>query len=155
MDNTSSTDLELAATAMNGENGEHICPRDVIRSLRQRTLERKHLIQTIRQFVQESLPSAPTLEQMANHFCLSSRTLSRRLREAEINYRKITTEIRMYEAQQQLGNTSTPIRKIAESMGYQNNSNFTKAFRSWTGSTPHQYRTMASMKNAARSSIYE
>ncbi|MEC8429176.1 MAG: AraC family transcriptional regulator [Pseudomonadota bacterium] len=113
---------------------------EIIRDIRQRTLGRDQLIVAITEHIEEQMPRFPSLEKMADYFCISSRTLSRRLQQANINYRQLTTELKMAYAKEHLLTGATSIDEIAKYLGYQNNSNFTKAFRSWTGSTPHQYR---------------
>ncbi|WP_425046592.1 helix-turn-helix domain-containing protein [Primorskyibacter sp. S87] len=39
-----------------------------------------------------------------------------------------------------LASSSNTVASIAESLGYTNSSNFTRAFRGWTGKSPRDFR---------------
>lgn len=66
--------------------------------------------------------------------------LQSELRNSGTNLSEIRQEIRKTLAIERVGSANEPISKIAASLGYQSNSNFSRAFRKWTGSSPSKYR---------------
>ncbi|MDP2227008.1 MAG: AraC family transcriptional regulator ligand-binding domain-containing protein [Moraxellaceae bacterium] len=83
---------------------------------------------------------APSLEQMAEGLHVSSRTLKRRLQEEGQNYRDIVDEVLRERATRLLVETDLPVSEIAFRVGYNDVSNFARAFKRWTGQTPRDYR---------------
>ena len=82
----------------------------------------------------------PTLEQMAVLENVSPRTLIRRLREEGVTYQQLLDMVREELACWLLVQTSLSIEAIAESLGYQDTSNFSRTFRRWLGITPSAFR---------------
>ena len=82
----------------------------------------------------------PALKEIAANLHVSPRSLQRRLREEGITYQELTGNIRKTMAIHYLDNNQHPIGEIARMLGYRRLSAFTRAFRSWTGMTPQQYR---------------
>ncbi|GGE64708.1 AraC family transcriptional regulator [Streptosporangium jomthongense] len=82
----------------------------------------------------------PTLEAMAERFCVSSRTLKRRLAERETSYREIVESVLKDRAIQLLRYTNQSVSEIAYEMGYADLSNFSRAFRKWTGKSAREFR---------------
>jgi len=74
---------------------------------------------------------------------MTSRTLSRRLQGFGITYTELVNSVRKELTLQYLSKTTWSIADIAEHLGYLNASNFTRAFKHWTGQTPHDYRKKA------------
>ena len=72
---------------------------------------------------------------------LSSRTLQRRLREQGTSLSLLRDNARFQKARQLLLNTDYPVADIAGFCGYNDLSNFNRAFRAWSGMTAPQYRT--------------
>ncbi len=81
----------------------------------------------------------PSLEQLAASFHLTSRTLRRHLAVLGVSYRNLLEEVRMARAVRYLA-ANLPVRKVADLLGYADPSNFTRAFRRWTGYPPSTYR---------------
>ena len=78
---------------------------------------------------------------------MSVRSLQRRLRERELSYQKLVTEVRKGSAQRLLSQPARNIAEVASTLGY-DLSAFNRAFRSWTGMSPSDYRkTHASNRN--------
>jgi len=77
---------------------------------------------------------------LAERFFISPRTLNRRLAIAGSSFRKITEIVRREKAEIYLRETDLKISEIARQLGYSDASNFSKAFKLWTGSTPRRYR---------------
>ena len=87
--------------------------------------------------VREAMPS---LEQMAERFSMSSRTLKRRLQGEQACYSDLVeTEMRL-RAERLLVEERLPVAEVAHQLGYHDVSNFSRAFRRWTGRTPREFR---------------
>lgn len=82
----------------------------------------------------------PGLEEVAARQNLSSRTLIRRLKHGNTSYRAIRDGVRKTLAADYLANSDMPVSRIAYRLGYQDPSNFGRAFRAWFGLAPGQYR---------------
>lgn len=82
----------------------------------------------------------PSLEAMAERFCVSSRTLKRRLAEKDTTYREILEAVLKDRAIQLLRYTNQSVSEIAFELGYADLSNFSRAFRKWTGKSASEFR---------------
>ncbi|GAA0005414.1 hypothetical protein BRDID11002_54170 [Bradyrhizobium diazoefficiens] len=82
--------------------------------------------------------SAPRMSQAS--WALSTRTMHRRLREEATSLRDLKEETKFELAKQELMRGRTPIKRIAEIAGFRNEKSFSRAFRSWTGASPREFR---------------
>jgi AraC-like DNA-binding protein len=82
----------------------------------------------------------PTLGEMATYFETSERSMKRQLQRESTTYSKVVNTFLMLKGIQLLKNTTSPILEISDRLGYSNPSNFIRAFRKWTGTTPAVYR---------------
>ncbi|MBD9415347.1 AraC family transcriptional regulator [Pseudomonas sp. PDM16] len=98
------------------------------------------LPEQIRILLRKELHAPPSVEEIAQRLNLSTRTLNRRLDELDCNYRQLLREVRFETAAQLLQGTALPIAIIAQRAGFNDASNFVKAFREWAGTTPNRYR---------------
>ena len=80
------------------------------------------------------------LEDIARKMLMSTRTLERRLAAAGTSYRNVDNEIRMHLAAQYMAMGYLSNQEIAHILNYSQPSAFYRAFRSWHGVTPNQYR---------------
>lgn len=71
---------------------------------------------------------------------MSVRTLQSGLRNAGTNLSDTRQDIRRMLATEWLQTTDMKIAEIAASLGYTSSSNFTRAFRAWTGQSPGEFR---------------
>ena len=71
---------------------------------------------------------------------LSSRTLKRHLAKSNLTYRGMMQQIRFEQACQLLETPDASIVEIAHELSYNSSSNFSRAFRRWTGISPHEFR---------------
>ncbi|MEE4217006.1 MAG: AraC family transcriptional regulator ligand-binding domain-containing protein [Xanthomonadales bacterium] len=94
----------------------------------------------VRQALLASPGRLPGLREIAAGQNLSPRTLIRRLKHGNTSYRIICNDVRRSLAIDYLANSGLSIGHIAYHLGYQDPSNFGRAFRSWFGLTPGQYR---------------
>lgn len=82
----------------------------------------------------------PSLEPLAKTLGISPRTVRRRLRKAGTSYKAILRSVREELAVQYLRTTRWTIYQIADRLGYDDQSNFGRAFKSWTGQSPQDFR---------------
>ena len=83
--------------------------------------------------------SFPPLEEIARKLGFSPRNLRRKLKEEDSSYQEILKEVRLQLAKQYLKSGLT-VERIAELLDYSEISTFSRAFKSWTGKSPQQYR---------------
>jgi AraC-like DNA-binding protein len=82
----------------------------------------------------------PRREQLADMLGVSTRTLARRLQTAGTSYAELLQRVQAERAKNYLRHTAQPIAEIAERLGYADAAAFTRAFRSWTHTTPARWR---------------
>ena len=95
----------------------------------------------VRSKIIEQLPDGiPKQENIAETLHVSLRSLQRRLREEETSFKGLLEDTRQSLAQQYLRETHRSIGEITYLLGFSEPSNFTRAFKRWTGRTPAEYR---------------
>jgi AraC-like DNA-binding protein len=82
----------------------------------------------------------PSLKSTAGAFAMSPRTLIRKLKAEGTSYQELLDEVRQELAAWYLLETSLPVERIAEKLGYQDPSNFSRTFQRWFGVTPMRMR---------------
>jgi AraC-like DNA-binding protein len=93
-------------------------------------------------------PGRPcTTENLARRLDISTRTLRQHLAKAGTSFRELRNEIRESFATLYLKDTSVPLESIAEKLGFSDQAGFTKAYRSWTGTTPGDVRRQSRPKS--------
>src|SRR5690554_2096568 len=94
-----------------------------------------------------SQPGRPcTTENIARQLDISTRTLRQHLAKAGTSFRELRNEIRENFATLYLKDTNVPLESIAEKLGFSDQAGFTKAYRSWTGTTPGDIRRQSKPK---------
>ena len=83
----------------------------------------------------------PGLREIAAELHVSPPTLIRRLKQGETSYNAILEDVRRTLAVDYLRHTGMNIAHIAWRLGYQDPSNFGRAFRGWIGVSPGNYRS--------------
>lgn len=91
----------------------------------------------------DQLKAFPTLTVMADRLQSSPRTINRQLAQLNTTYQKIIDEARREQAMQLLLESSTSVEDIAHLLGYNDPSNFGRAFRRWLGMSPRAFRKKA------------
>lgn len=92
-------------------------------------------------WIKECLPAyMPTLQQAAEHFGVSGRTIQHRLKEEQTTYQSLTNSVRQELAEHLLSTEQVAIAEIAYILQYSEPSAFQNAFKKWIGVTPGQYR---------------
>lgn len=102
--------------------------------------EQGDLAMAVRNMLRMMPAPLPSLEAMAERFRVSSRTLKRRLADKETSYREIVESVLKDRAIQLLRYTSQSVSEIAYELGYADLSNFSRAFRKWTGKSASEFR---------------
>jgi AraC-like DNA-binding protein len=82
-----------------------------------------------------------TLEAVAANFNMSVRSLQRKLKNEGITFLEIVDAVRMALAVTYLRSGNYPLKDIAFTLGYNEQTAFVRAFKRWTGKTPVAYKT--------------
>jgi AraC-like DNA-binding protein len=98
------------------------------------------LSQRVRELIQGNESHYPTLTAVAAYFSLSQRTLIRHLKQEGSSYQDLLDEARQQRALWYLRNTRHTVEEIAQRMGYEDPSNFSRTFRRWFNMTPGEAR---------------
>jgi AraC-like DNA-binding protein len=77
---------------------------------------------------------------VAQQLGVTKRTLRRRLAESGLSFRQIRQDLMRMRAEKMLRDDRVPIAEISYLLGYAEPSVFHRAFRSWTGLTPGEWR---------------
>lgn len=91
--------------------------------------------------LKKTQPDVPALDQLADRLNISQSSLYRRLKEADTSYQKIIDHFRLNQAVKYLRETELPVCEVAANLGFSDPSNFRRAFKKWTGTTPAEMRS--------------
>jgi AraC-like DNA-binding protein len=94
----------------------------------------------VRRVIETSHPFPPKLARVASTLYVSERTLKRRLQEEEASFQALVDQVRLERARDLLASTTMNLSQIADSLGYADAANFTRAFKRWTGLSPSHFR---------------
>jgi len=109
------------------------------------TLQQKDAIILQLQSWLKSLPHVfPKLDEGAAHLDIGSRALRRRLEELGTNFTRLIAETKVDQAKFFLDKKDLSAQDISELLGYSEVTNFRRAFKSWTGMSPKDYRQKTS-----------
>lgn len=78
--------------------------------------------------------------EIAAHFFVSERTLTRHLEREDTSWRGLVSEVRLEKAELLLKITTKPLQKIADEVGFASVSSFSHAFTKHKGMSPTEYR---------------
>ncbi|MCM0613979.1 AraC family transcriptional regulator [Marinobacter sediminum] len=107
----------------------------------------------VRRVIETSHPFPPKLTRVAGTLFMSERTLKRRLQEENASFQNLVDQVRLARAGELLRNTGMNLRQIADSLGYADAANFTRAFKRWTGTSPSRYRAQALAPSAPEQNL--
>ncbi|MFF2481460.1 AraC family transcriptional regulator [Paenibacillus sp. NPDC058071] len=94
------------------------------------------------QWLRDALPAGlPTLQQTADRFAMSARTLQNRLKAENTSFYELSVVLRKELAIGYLRKSALSIGDVAFALHFSEPSSFQNAFKKWTGLTPGQYRT--------------
>lgn len=109
--------------------------------LRKHRPDKAQVTALVKNYLYRNLERDPGLNEMAEAFYVSPRTLTRRFRKAGVSYRSMVNEVKKETAMALLCEQDIPVADIARRLGYTDPSNFTKAFKLWVGQCPRAYRS--------------
>jgi AraC-like DNA-binding protein len=106
------------------------------------------LCQDAKRFIRENYKQELTLDMLASHFHISKYYFLHTFKEiADISPMKYLLFIRMEEAKKLLGESDCSIAEVAETVGFQNSSSFSRVFKKSESITPAEYRGNIRGKN--------
>lgn len=113
--------------------------------------QRGDLSSRVRELIAAALQTGNTLTlpEVASKLAMSERKLQRLLREEGVQYRDLLDDVRGGIAQRLLADHAVPVGRIAEQLGFESFSAFSRAVRRWSGMTPRALR-MASRSALTR-----
>lgn len=98
------------------------------------------LVRQVRDLLASALPDSIKLDFVACQLHLSNRSLHRRLQEEGSSFRVIKDALRRDLALSKVEKPDASLSEIALSLGYSEFSAFFRAFKTWTGMSPSDYR---------------
>ena len=106
--------------------------------------DREHLSMQVRSRLIELLPGGqPAQKDIASSLNISVRNLQRRLHAEGVSFKHLLDETRKDLATQYIQDSHRRIGEITYLLGFSEPSNFTRAFRRWTGMSPNEFRQRA------------
>lgn len=103
--------------------------------------DNESFVEQVRIAIQQELTGRrPTIEDIADALHVSSRTLQRRLQDAESSFQHILEQARHQLARHYLNNSGLELNEAAYLLGYEDGNSFVRAFRTWEGVPPAQWR---------------
>lgn len=91
--------------------------------------------------IEESLPAVPAVSALAEHFCISERTLARHVRRATGNSPlALIQSVRLRKARSLLEQSRLSVEQVAEAVGYGDATALRRLMRKATGANPSRYR---------------
>ncbi len=104
----------------------------------------------VRSAIQQQLSGRrPTIEDVADALHVSSRTLQRRLQDEGLSFLRVLEEARHRLARHYLNNSVLELNEAAYLLGYEDANSFVRAFRSWEGVPPAQWRKQQRASSAS------
>jgi AraC-like DNA-binding protein len=102
------------------------------------------LLASVRRAIGESMRDGePKLAPVARKVAMSPRSLQRRLKEHEMEFKTLVDDTRRRFAVHYLRDRRHTLTEVAYLIGYSEVSAFNRAFKRWTGATPADYRRRA------------
>lgn len=121
-----------------------ICSRQCQRAL-DMLKEKGKLIHALKRYITTQQNAFPKLETIAHELGYTSRALRRKLESLDCSFSSLVSEVKSEQAQLLLQKSDLSIREVSELLGYTEVTNFRRAYRSWTGSSPSEYRRSLSL----------
>ena len=101
------------------------------------------LVQRVRQALSVQPADSHNASDLAALLAMSARTLHRQLKDEGASLQALKDEVRQGRASELLLRTQRPIKQVAQAAGFYNEKSFIRAFRSWTGQSPADFRKSA------------
>lgn len=108
-------------------------------------LNRSDLVMRVKVALIENLPSGQvSKEQVSEILGVSQRTLQRKLHDEGTSFKQLLDETRRELANGYIKNHQVSLGEITYLLGFSEASNFSRAFKRWTGSSPAEFRRSCS-----------
>lgn len=101
-------------------------------------------VDRVRQMIVARPGYFPDIDYVAEKLNMTSRTLRRRLAREDSSFQGILSEVRYELAREYLATSTLPLEEISVLLGYSAPGNFSNAFKRWHGSSPRDFRMVAS-----------
>ena len=98
------------------------------------------IVSRTRAIIKKNALSTVCLDTTAAQLCMSSRSLRRHLQQHGHSFQSLVDEQRRASAVQLLGENRRTIQEIAITLGYNDASSFSRAFKRWEGVSPKEYQ---------------
>ncbi|MBV1920008.1 MAG: helix-turn-helix transcriptional regulator, partial [Pseudomonadales bacterium] len=127
-------------------NGNRSVLKTTIESSKKLLLENEQnvnphkIVSDICAILEQKNDSNMVLQDVAEEFCISPRTLRRHLSIANTSYGKIVLDRKMNKARKHLTKQGISIKEITYQLGYSDVSNFSIAFKKYFGESPAAFR---------------
>jgi len=106
-------------------------------------LDRSDVVMQVKTKLIEQLPHGDVTEDdVASAINMSRRSLQRKLKEKGASYKELLDGTRSDLAKEYIRNSRLSINEITYMLGFSEPSNFTRAFKRWTGHSPSEYRSL-------------
>jgi AraC-like DNA-binding protein len=98
-------------------------------------------VELVRRAIQDRLTGhRPSIDAVAQSLHMSSRTIQRRLQDAGYSFQRVLDEARHQMARYYLSNSVLELNEAAYLLGFEDPNSFGRAFRSWEGVPPSDWR---------------
>lgn len=88
-----------------------------------------------------------SIEKVAEHLCMSKRTIQRRLHEDDTNFKDLVNQVPREQAVQLLKNTHYSLAQVSAMLGYSQLSAFSRSFKRWYGISPQAWRQQGTLNS--------
>ena len=133
-------DLQEINVAAAPEPNLFALAKQVFVLLQNQSIEKEDLLCRLKRQIHEHIDSPLRLNDLAKNLGLSPRTLQRRLQDKQLNFSTLVEDEKKTVALRLLADTDLNACSIANQLGYDDASNFHRAFRKWYPFTPQSYR---------------
>ena len=130
----------LASACMTGDGGAYAAAWDDCERKLAHAPDSNSVSARVLARLQRCQGNYPTLDALAAEQARSPRTLMRHLKAEGRCYQEILDQVRYERARWYLLHTQASMETIAEQLGLQDTSNFSRSFRRWSGVTPSEFR---------------
>lgn len=113
---------------------------EVVQNYLSRLLQQSLTKQVTEKIITALTMGEPSQSLVADSLNMSSRNLQRKLKDEATSFRQLLDEVRKNLAQRYLTHSQQSIIEITYQLGFQDPSNFTRAFKRWFGMSPTAFR---------------
>lgn len=104
-------------------------------------MDQPDLITQISQYIVKNLHKGdPSIQEVSQALNYSARSLQRKLTSQNTSFKEVIENLKLRLAIQYISQSNLPISEISFRLGFSHTSNFSRAFKRWTGKGPTEYR---------------